>query len=46
MDDELGIRLFLEETLSGDGHEVVTVESGEGALALRAEQSFDLATST
>ncbi len=43
MDDELGIRLFLEETLTSDGHQVVTVESGEEALALIAEQSFDLA---
>lgn len=43
MDDELSIRLFLEETLTGDGHHVVTAESGEQALALVAQQPFDLA---
>ena len=41
-DDEPGIRLFLEETLAGDGHQVTTVESGEKALHLIANQKFDL----
>lgn len=43
MDDEVGIRLFLKETLTRDGHEVVMVESGEAALVLINEQKFDLA---
>jgi DNA-binding NarL/FixJ family response regulator len=43
MDDELTIRLFLEKTLTRDGHEVVTAASGEEALVLIAGQSFDLA---
>lgn len=43
MDDELTIRLFLEKTLTRDGHEVVTAASGEEALELIATQSFELA---
>ncbi len=43
VDDEAGIRFFLEETLTRDGHRVVTVESGEAALALLTTQEFDLA---
>lgn len=43
MDDELGIRLFLEETLSRDGHHIVTVDSGEAALARIRQENFDLA---
>ncbi|MCB0209882.1 MAG: response regulator transcription factor [Anaerolineae bacterium] len=43
MDDELSIRLFLEKTLIRDGHTVVTAASGEEALELIANQSFDLA---
>jgi DNA-binding NarL/FixJ family response regulator len=43
MDDELTIRLFLEKTLTRDGHEVVTAASGEETLALIAGQSFELA---
>lgn len=43
MDDELGIRLFLEETLSRDGHHVVTVDSGEAALERIRQETFDLA---
>lgn len=42
-DDEPGIRLFLEETLTSDGHQVTTAESGEKALHLIANQKFDLA---
>ena len=43
MDDELSIRLFLEKTLTRDGHEVVTAASGEEALEIIASQTFDLA---
>ncbi len=43
MDDELSIRLFLEKTLTRDGHEVVTAASGEEALEIIAGQTFDLA---
>ena len=43
MDDEVGIRLFLEETLTGDGHEVIAAGSGEQALSLIDSHTFDLA---
>ncbi len=43
VDDEAGIRFFLEETLTRDGHQVATVESGEAALECIATQEFDLA---
>ena len=43
MDDELSIRLFLEETLTGAGHQVVTAVSGEEALEFISQQTFDLA---
>jgi DNA-binding response OmpR family regulator len=43
VDDEAGIRFFLEETLKRDGHRVVAVESGEAALEAMATQEFDLA---
>lgn len=43
VDDEPGIRFFLEETLTRDGHQVVTVESGEAALEQITAQEFDLA---
>ena len=43
VDDELGIRIFLEETLSRDNHVVTAVESGEEALALIKDHAFDLA---
>ena len=43
VDDETHIRFFLQEILSRDGHEVVTVESGEEAVEAFKEQSFDLA---
>lgn len=43
VDDEPGIRFFLEETLTRDGHQVVAVESGEAALKQIAAQEFDLA---
>lgn len=43
VDDEAGIRSFLEELLTRDGHQVVTAESGEVALKYVANQAFDLA---
>jgi DNA-binding response OmpR family regulator len=43
VDDEAGIRSFLEELLTRDGHQVVAVESGEAALEYAASQAFDLA---
>lgn len=43
VDDEPGIRFFLEEMLSNDGHEVVTVEDGKEALKHLADEEFDLA---
>jgi DNA-binding response OmpR family regulator len=43
VDDEAGIRFFLEETLTRDGHQVVAVDSGEAALERIAVQEFDLA---
>jgi len=43
VDDDAGVRFFLEETLTRDGHQVVAVESGEAALEHAAAQEFDLA---
>jgi DNA-binding NtrC family response regulator len=43
VDDEPSIRLIVEDTLTLDGHQVTAVENGEAALALVANQSFDLA---
>ncbi len=43
VDDEAGIRYFLEETLSQEGYQVVAVDSGEAALARIALEEFDLA---
>jgi DNA-binding response OmpR family regulator len=43
VDDEAGVRFFLEELLTRDGHRVVAVESGEAALAIMETQEFDLA---
>lgn len=43
VDDEAGIRFFLEETLTRDGYQVVTVESGEAAMERMATQEFALA---
>ncbi|MBN1889396.1 MAG: response regulator transcription factor [Thermoflexales bacterium] len=43
VDDEAGIRSFLEELLTRDGHQVVAAESGEVALEYAASQTFDLA---
>lgn len=43
VDDEPSIRFFLQEALARDGHDVVTVESGEAALERSAAQKFELA---
>lgn len=43
VDDEIAIRLTLEDMLTHDGHQVVTADSGEAALALISKQIFDLA---
>jgi DNA-binding response OmpR family regulator len=43
VDDEVGIRLYLEEILVRDGHQVLAVESGEQAVAILEQRSFDLA---
>ncbi len=43
VDDEKAIRFILEETLTRDGYQVTTAESGAAALALLATQHFDLA---
>lgn len=42
VDDEPNIRFFLERVLTREGYEVTAVASGEEALALVAEQDFDL----
>lgn len=43
VDDEAGIRFFLDGTLRRAGHEVITAESGEAALTLLRDSAFDLA---
>jgi len=43
VDDEVNIRTSLKEMLARDGHQVVTAESGEAALALLSTHEFDLA---
>jgi DNA-binding response OmpR family regulator len=43
VDDEEGVRYFLESTLRRAGHEVVMAENGEAALTLLRDQGFDLA---
>ena len=42
VDDEKGIRFFLQETLHRDGHTVETASSGEEALAKLRDTHFDL----
>jgi DNA-binding response OmpR family regulator len=43
VDDEANVRFFLEEVLTRDGHQVVSVDSGEAALERIATREFDLA---
>lgn len=42
VDDEQGIRFFLEKTLSKEGHSVTTAASGEEALDALRDKRFDL----
>lgn len=42
VDDEKGVRFFLEEALTRDGHQVVAVASGEAGLERAAAEEFDL----
>jgi len=42
IDDEPGIRFFVEETLHRSGHDVTTVKSGEEALVTLRDTPFDL----
>jgi DNA-binding response OmpR family regulator len=42
VDDEPGIRFYLAETLTRDGHQVVAAESGQAALNCLAARDFDL----
>ena len=43
VDDDEGIRFFLQEVLAGEGHAVVTASSGEEALDRLRDMHFDLA---
>ena len=43
VDDDEGIRFFLQEVLAGEGYAVVTASSGEEALERLRDQGFDLA---
>ena len=42
VDDEPGIRFFVQETLHRSGHDVMTVKSGEEALETLRDTPFDL----
>ena len=42
VDDEPGIRFFVEETLHRSGHDVVSAKSGEEALRILRDTPFDL----
>ena len=42
VDDEKGIRFFLEKTLAKSGHSVSTAASGEEALEALREKRYDL----
>jgi DNA-binding response OmpR family regulator len=42
VDDEPGIRFFVEETLHRSGHDVITVKSGEEALKTLRDTPFDM----
>jgi DNA-binding response OmpR family regulator len=43
VDDDEGIRFFLQEILEAEGHAITLVSSGEEALDRLREQAFDLA---
>jgi DNA-binding response OmpR family regulator len=42
VDDEPGVRFFVEETLNRSGHDVKTAKSGEDALEILRNTPFDL----
>lgn len=42
VDDESGVRFFVEETLHRSGHDVVSAKSGEEALKILRDTPFDL----
>jgi len=42
VDDEPGIRFFVEETLHRSGHDITTVKSGEEALETLRDTPFDM----
>jgi two-component system, OmpR family, alkaline phosphatase synthesis response regulator PhoP len=42
VDDEPGIRFFVEETLHRSGHDIMTAKSGEEALKILRDTPFDL----
>ena len=42
VDDEPGIRFFVEETLHRSGHDMMTAKSGEEALKILRDTPFDL----
>lgn len=42
VDDELGIRLLLEEILKSEGYQIETAETGKEALEKLLEETFDL----
>ncbi|MFC4558100.1 response regulator [Virgibacillus kekensis] len=42
VDDQLGIRLLLQEVFSNEGYQVKTVQTGQEALDVIYEESFDL----
>lgn len=43
VDDDMLVRTYLDGVLTHEGYQVVSVESGEAALACVVEQEFDLA---
>ena len=43
VDDDALVRSYLDQVLTHEGYQVLTVESGEAALACIAAQEFDLA---
>ena len=42
VDDEPGIRFFVEETLHRSGHDIMTAKSGEEALKILRDTPFDM----
>jgi DNA-binding response OmpR family regulator len=42
VDDEAGIRFFVEETLRRSGHDIITAKAGDEALEILRDTPFDL----